>query len=121
MVVKAVITVNTVSRKISQMKQSELMASVNAGGLFLVATFVSGRVESITIRDKKTGQARGANIIKEIVMTDTEPCIVSRWMKDDQKAEDYKVPCAKGQKIVVRVKPQGMNVPEVNGTCEILT
>lgn len=103
------------------MKQAELNTVVNSGAIVCVATFLSGRCETISIRDKQTGGRRAAHVVKEICLTDTDPVVVSRWLKDGEKPEDYKVPFKKGQKVVIRIRPDGSNgIPQLNGTCEEL-
>lgn len=103
------------------MKTSELMAHVNAGGIVCVGVFLSGRCETISVRDKATGGRRAAHVVKEICLTDNEPVVVSRWLKDNEKPEDYKVPFKKGAKVVIKVRPDGMNgIPMLSGSVEEL-
>ena len=110
-----------VTERNNRMKQSELMAAINAGGVFCIGTFVSGRCDTISVRDKASGQRREAHVVKEVIMTETEPAVVSRWLKDGEKAEDYKVQFKRGQKVVVRVKLSGMSgVTQLDGTLEEL-
>ena len=67
------------------MKKAELMVAVEAGGMFCVGVFLSGRVDTISVRDKATGGRRDAYVVKEIIITDTDPMVVRLLKKTASK------------------------------------
>jgi|ERR1035441_351502 exosome complex RNA-binding protein Csl4 len=85
------------------MKKAELVTAVEQGGIFCLGSFLSGRAEEIQVRDKQTGGRRAAGVVREVMITDTEPVVISRWMKDGEKADSYHCAFKKGDKVVCRV------------------
>jgi hypothetical protein len=103
------------------MKKSELLTVVESGVMVCVGTFVSARLETISVRDKTSGSRRAAYVEKQIIMTDNEPVVVSRWLKDEEKPDEWKNGFKRGQKVVVKVRPDGNNgIPVIAGTLEEL-
>jgi len=70
-----------------------------------VGTYHAGRLDKISVRDGKNpgGPRREAHVSKEIVMTDTDPIIISRWLKDEEKPEAWQPAGKKGARVVVTV------------------
>lgn len=111
-------------RKTKQMKQSEVLANVMAGGIFCVGTYLSGKLDTVSMRDKQNpgGPRRTGYVAKETIITDTEPVIISRWLKEEEKPEAWKPSAVKKQQVIVRVKEMEMmsGIPILNGVMEVL-
>jgi len=85
------------------MNAVQLQEQVMAGGVYCVGTYLSGRADTISIRDKTTRERRSAVVVRETIITDTEPVIISTWLPDGKTAEGWKPGFKKGQRIVVKV------------------
>jgi len=73
-----------------------------------VGKYWSGGVTEITFRDKKTGQSKTAHVIRETVLTATEPMAVTRFLKDDENPAAWKPSAKKMDDVFVRIS--GMSV-----------
>lgn len=85
------------------MKNTELMAAVNAGGIFCVGTLLNSRIDKIQIRDKTSGQRRDSFVFRAVVITENDAVTVTRFLRDGENPDTFKVPVKKGEKLVVRV------------------
>jgi len=107
------------------MKNSELMAAVNSGRIVCVGEYWSGVCETITTRDKnsKTGGSREFHIARETILTEKEPIVITRFLRDDEPHDKWAPSAKKRQKVVVFI--QGMEIERgtvrLNGTVEALT
>jgi len=106
------------------MKQAQLVEMVMAGGIVCVGNYLSGRLETVSVRDKANpgGPRRSAYVTKEIIITDTDPIVISRWLNDNEKPEDWKAAHKKGDKVVVKVKGMQLEngIPVLQGVIESL-
>lgn len=104
------------------MKQVELVNQVMAGGIYCVGSYLSGRADTISIRDKSTGARRPAVVVRETIITDTDPIIISSWLPDNSKAELWKPSFKKGDKVAVKVQAMESTngIPVLRGTLETL-
>lgn len=105
------------------MKQADLVNQVLAGGIYCVGTYLSGRADTISIRDKTSGARRPAVVVRETIITDTDPIIISQWLPDNAKAENWKPQFKRGDKVAVKVQAMESNngIPVLRGLLEILT
>lgn len=105
------------------MKNSEVLANVMAGTPCVVGKYWSGSVSQITFRDKKTNQAKTANIARETVLTSKEPMAITRFLRDDEKPEAWHPSAKKMEDVFVRI--EGMNVDRgsvtLQGTVEVIS
>lgn len=86
------------------MKKAELINHVMSGKIICVGQYWSGRVEQITARDQKNGGARRVfNVVRETILTDKDPIIVSRFLGDNEKAENWKPSATRNQQVVVNI------------------
>jgi hypothetical protein len=83
------------------MKTDKLMEMVLSGKTVTVGLYWSGKLEEFDARDKKTGQARHYKVARETVLTETDPVTVTRFLKDDERADVWKPAAKKNQKVVV--------------------
>jgi len=104
------------------MKSSELQQLVLSGKIVCVGTYLSGKCDEISLRDKQSGNRRAAAVSREVVITETEPLTVSSWLPDGAKAADWKTVHKKGDKVVIIIT--GMEVTngltQLRGTIEPL-
>jgi len=99
------------------------MTSILAGEIVCVGTYFNGKVDAITFRDKAAGgQRRTAYTIRETILTEKDPIIVARFMRDDEKPDQWKPSAKKGDKCFVKI--QNMNIDKgtitLNGVIETL-
>lgn len=104
------------------MKQAELTQAVLNGAILCVGSFLSGRADTIQVRDKQTGGRREMVVARCIILTDTEPVTINEWLPDGSKADTWKVPFKKADKIVVHVTAmeQQNGLPVLRGRMETL-
>jgi len=106
------------------MKSSQLIETVMSGRIVCVGVLHSSKLETVSIRDKSNpgGARRTSYVTREVVLTEGEPIVVSRWLKDDEKHEDWKSSAKKGDRVLVTVT--GMEVRQgiiiLNGLIEPL-
>lgn len=105
------------------MKLNELTAAVESGGIFCCGTFLSGRADTINVRDKQSGGRREMVVVREVLITETDPIAVTRWLPDGEKADSYKCAFKKGQKVCCRVTGMETNngLMVLHGSLEPLT
>jgi len=83
------------------MTKAEVMKMVEGGAIVCVGMYWSGRLEKITMRSTvEGGPRREAYVAREIVMTDKDPIVISRFLPDSEKPENWK-PSAKKNDAVV--------------------
>lgn len=104
------------------MKTTDLNHNVLAGGIFCVGQYLSGRAETVNIRNKTDGTRRPAGVVRETIITDTDPVIISRWLPDGEKAENWRPGFKKGDRVVVKVNSMTMTngLPVLSGMLEAL-
>jgi len=96
---------NKTKQKAKQMKQSEIVAAVMAGEMLVVGTYLSGKVDSFSGRDSKNegGPRKLYHVKREIIITATEPLVISQFMKDGETPETWKPSAKSGQKVICRI------------------
>lgn len=95
------------------MTQTQLAKMIDDGAIVVKGTYWSGRIDTITMRSRtEGGPRREGHIIRETILTDTDPIIISRFMRDEEKPESWKPSAKKQDKVIVRI--QSMKVE--NGT-----
>lgn len=99
------------------MKQAELIGTVQSGKVVLVGTYWAGRLDKVTIRDKSKegGPRRESFVSRETVMTENDPVIITRWLRDTENPDQWKPAAQRGEKVVVFV--QSMSVE--NGSIKL--
>lgn len=106
------------------MKNQDLTPALLSGKIMCVGTYLSGKIENLTVRDKANpgGPRRAAHMVREVVITESEPIVVTRWMKDDEKFEEWKPTAAKGSKVVVTITKMESNqgIITLSGSVEAL-
>ena len=85
------------------MKQVELNAMMEQGEQFILGTYLSGSLDEVSVRDKSNpgGARRTSHVAREIIVTKKEPIVISRWLRDTEKATDWKPASSPGSKVVV--------------------
>lgn len=88
------------------MKQAEVQKVLDNGKVVMFGTYWSGHLEGIMVRDrtKENGPRRQSYVAREIIMTETDPVIVQRWLKDTDRPEMWRASASRGEKVVVLVQ-----------------
>jgi len=104
------------------MKENQILAAVMAGKVVCVGTYLSGKADTINVRDKKTGAAREMVVTRQILITETEPIAVTGWLRDGEKAETFRPAAKKGDRVIVEVTKMEVNMGQVTmaGTISVL-
>jgi len=85
------------------MKQTDLLPRIEGGDLILVATYHSGKVDAVQMRAREGGGRRTGYVVRETVLTPKEALAVTRWLRDEEKHEDWKPSAKPGSKVTVSV------------------
>lgn len=100
------------------MLQSEFIKSALEGKPVVLVEYRSFKVEHISYRDKKTGNAVSRDIVKHAVEMGDSQVSVSEWVPEGVKPESIKPPFNKGQRVVLELRgmerQQGFFVAEGN-------
>jgi len=87
------------------MKTLEATKRFLAGEPLMVAEFRMAVVDVINFRDKKTGAARSADVIKTTVETATRSITFTEFVRDEKFVADKFVPSfQKGDKVVIQLE-----------------
>jgi len=85
------------------MKENQILAAVMAGKVVCVGTYLSGKAETLSVRDKTTGGRREMVVTRELIITDSEAIPVTGWLKDGVKKEDWRPAAKKGDRVIVEI------------------
>lgn len=102
------------------MKQTEAIQHWQSGGRILVAEYRSSRIDNITWRDKSSGKAMSASLLKHTIELGDVSCVVSQRVPDDKRPEDYLGKFKKGDKVLFAFLTIQMERGAVSGTGELL-
>jgi len=108
------------------MKKAEILNELQKGQPLLVGSYWGGRLETIEVRDSKNlnGPKRKSHKIIHTVMTEKDPIVLTSWLPDNQKPEDFKPAADKGQQVVIRIRsmvtPKGTFTTSFAGEVEAL-
>jgi len=95
------------------------------GQILVVAKYDSGRAEDLNLRDKANpgGPRRSTAVVRQVILTATDPMTVTEWLPDGQTASSWKPQFTRGQKVVCVVsKLESRNgLPSLAGKLEALT
>lgn len=107
----------TTQTKGSQMKQAELMKVVESGKIVMVGTYWSGRLDKVSIRDRNAqgGPRRDSFVAREVVMTDNDPVVITRWLRDGENPDLWKPAAQKNERVVVVIQ----SMSSENGTIKL--
>jgi len=95
------------------MTKAQLEKAFEDGLILMKATYHSGRLDKISIRGKvEGGPRRDAYVARQVVSGENDFVIVSRFLNDNARTEDWRPSAKKGDKIVVAIKSMAME----NGT-----
>jgi len=83
------------------MTKAEFVKSVESGATMVACEYRSSRVDSIQWRDKVTGKALQANILRHTVEVGTTSVAVSERMPDDWDGKTFNAPVSKGERAVL--------------------
>lgn len=86
------------------MKQAELIKRVLAGEILALGEYRHSKKEMLEWRDKQTGKALSAPILRHTVEFGDVSVAVSERVKDGTKLEDVNWPWVKSQRVVLRVQ-----------------
>lgn len=105
------------NKQINKMTQTQFDKLLNDGNVVLLGTWWSGRIETISMRDKTAGAngaRRTAYVLRQTVMTEKDPIPVSRWLKDGEDPEKILMPAKRGDKVVVVVSSMETSNGQMN-------
>jgi len=104
------------------MTQKDVLVAFDKGELLCKGVYWSGRIDTISFRDKKTGNARTAHVCREIVLRESDNIVVSRFLKDDEEPTKWKPSAAKNQPVAILVSSMETSNGQivVNGRIEPL-
>lgn len=87
-------------------KAVDLTKALESGKIAMVGTYWSGRIDVVNVRDKANpgGPRRQSHVVRETVMTETDPVTVTRWLRDGDKPDMWHPSSSKGKKVVVWVQ-----------------
>ena len=99
-----------------------MMAAIDAGEIILKAKYWSGRLDTVSVRDKATGGRRTSYAVRETVLTAIDPIMVGRWLRDDEDSTKWKPSAKQGETVVVRIKKMKveLGVIQLEGMIEAL-
>lgn len=88
------------------MKQAEVQKVIDSGKVVMTGTYWSGKLDTIMIRDrnKEGGPRRESHVAREVVMTETDPVIITRWLRDGEKPDLWQPAARRGEKVLVLVQ-----------------
>lgn len=86
------------------MKIQEVQKLFLAGSLVVLGEFRMAAVDGIDYRDKKTGNARHADVIKTTLEIGNKTLTLTEFVREENfKPENWKCPFKKGQRVVVEL------------------
>jgi len=70
-----------------------------------VGRMISSKLDPVSVRDKQNpgGPRRVSHVSREVIVTESEPIVITRWLKDTEKPEDWKPSAPKGSPVVVTI------------------
>lgn len=86
-------------------REKAMIEAIDSGKFVAVGVMHSSKLEIVSVRDSKSpgGARRAAYVTREIVITAAEPVVIGRWLKDDEKPDDWKPSAPKNTEVLVVV------------------
>jgi len=94
-----------------------------AGGIMCVGRYLAGKVEQTSVRASEAGgPRRTAYVLRETIITDTDPVVITQWAKDGFDPNKWSFACKKDDKCLVRITGMTMQngIAVLRGTVEPL-
>lgn len=85
------------------MKKADVTNAMLAGAFLIVAEYRSGAAEVINWRDKDTGRALSATVLRHVIEVGQHSVTVNERVPEGAKVEDIKFPAKKGDKVLLHL------------------
>jgi len=104
------------------MNAAQLTKLIDDGAIIVKGSYWSGGVSIISGRGKD-GQRREWHVVRETILVESGTLAVSRFMRDDEKPEDWKPSAKRMDKVICRIASMKSENGAVtlSGTVEPLT